>query len=46
MFDYVLDNFGKINIEDDRFMIEKSGKDYYDYPHWNKIRKQSLEYRV
>ena len=46
MFDYVLDNFGKINIKDDRFMIEKGGKDYYDYPHWNKIRKQSLEYRV
>jgi len=46
MFDYILDNFGRINIRDDRFMIERSGKNYYDYPHWDKVRVESLEYRV
>ena len=46
MFDYILDNFGRIDITDDRFMIERSGKNYYDYPYWDKIRVQALEYRV
>ena len=46
MFDYVLDNYGRININDSRFMIERSGKNYYDYPYWDKIRVQALEYRV
>ncbi len=46
MFDYILDNFGRINIRDGRFMIERSGKNYYDYPHWDKVRVESLEYRV
>ena len=46
MFDYVLDNYGRININDSRFMIERSGKNYYDYPHWDKIRVQALEYKV
>ena len=46
MFDYIIDNYGRIDIEDERFMIERSGKDYFDYPHWDKIRTQALEYRV
>ena len=46
MFDYILDNFGTINIKDDRFMIEKSGKNYYEYPHWDKVKAQALEYRT
>ena len=46
MFDYIIDNFGTIDIKDHRFMIERSGKRYRDYPHWDKIRTQALEYRV
>jgi hypothetical protein len=46
MFDYIIDNYGRIDIDDERFMIERSGKDYFDYPHWDKIRTQALEYRV
>ena len=46
MFDYIIDNYGTIDINDERFMIERSGKDYFDYPHWDKIRTQALEYRV
>ena len=46
MFDYIIDNYGRIDIEDKRFMIERSGKDYFDYPYWNKIRTHALEYRV
>jgi hypothetical protein len=46
MFDYIIDNYGRIDIEDERFMIEKGSKNYDDYPHWDKIRTQSLEYRL
>ena len=46
MFDYIIDNYGRIDIEDERFMIEKGSKNYDDYPHWDKIRTQALEYRV
>jgi hypothetical protein len=46
MFDYIIDNYGRIDIEDKRFMIEKGSKNYDDYPHWDKIRTQALEYRV
>jgi hypothetical protein len=46
MFDYIMDNYGRINIDDERFMIEKTGKKYKDYPHWDKIRVQSIEYRT
>ena len=46
MFDYIIDNYGTIDINDERFMIERSGKDYFDYLHWDKIRTQALEYRV
>ena len=46
MFDYIIDNYGRIDIEDERFMIENGSKNYDDYPHWDKIRKQALEYRV
>jgi hypothetical protein len=46
MFDYIIDNYGRININDERFMMERSGKDYFDYRQWNKVRVQALEYRV
>ena len=46
MFDYILDNMGRININDSRFMIERCGNDYYDYPHWSEVRKQAIEYRT
>ncbi len=46
MFDYILDNFGTIDIKDTRFMIENGSKDYFDYPHWDEIKKQALEYKV
>ena len=46
MFDYIIDNVGSIDIKDSRFMIEESGKDYFDYPHWDKIRLNSVGYRV
>jgi hypothetical protein len=46
MFDYIIDNYGTIDINDERFMIERSGKNYEDYPHWDKVRTQALEYRI
>ena len=46
MFDYIIDNYGRININDERFMIERSGKGYYDYQQWDKVRVQALEYIV
>ena len=46
MFDYIIDNYGRIDIEDERFMIEKGSKNYDDYPYWDKIRTQALEYRA
>ena len=46
MFDYIIDNFGRININDERFMIERASKNYSDYTQWDKIRAQSLEYKV
>ena len=46
MFDYIMDNMGRININDPRFMIERCGKNYFDYTHWDKIRSQSIEYRT
>ena len=46
MFDYIIDNYGRIDIEDERFMIENGSKNYGDYPHWDKIRTQAIEYRT
>ena len=46
MFDYIIDNYGRIDIEDERFMIERSSKDYFDYSRWDKVTKQALEYRA
>jgi hypothetical protein len=46
MFDYIIDNYGRIDIEDERFMIERSSKDYFDYSRWDKVTKQALEYRT
>ena len=46
MFDYIMDNYGRININDERFMIERCGKNYNDYSRWDEIRVQALEYRT
>tara|TARA_B100002019_G_C21159643_1_gene542601 strand:- start:4 stop:879 length:876 start_codon:yes stop_codon:yes gene_type:complete len=46
MFDYILDNNMKINIDDDRFMIERCGKHYGDYLQWEKIKAQAKAYRI
>ena len=46
MFDYIIDNYGTIDINDERFMIENGSKNYGDYPHWDKIRTQAIEYRT
>jgi len=46
MFDYIIDNFGRININDERFMIERCGKNYYDYTQWDKVKVESLGYRT
>ena len=46
MFDYIIDNYGRIDIEDERFMIEKGSKNYDGYTHWNEIKKQALKYRL
>ena len=46
MFDYIMDNMGRIDINDSRFMIERCGKKYTDYRQWDKIKVQSLEYRL
>ena len=46
MFDYIIDNFGRININDERFMIEMCGKKYNDYSQWDKIKVEAINYRV
>ena len=46
MFDYILDNFGTIDITDKRFMIERCGKNFYDYTKWDSVKMEALEYRV
>ena len=46
MFDYILDNFGRIDIRDERFMIERCGKNYYSYTQWDKVKVESLGYRT
>lgn len=46
MFDYIVDNNFKIDIMNKEFMVTKSGKEYFDYPYWDLIKKRSLEYRV
>jgi len=46
IFYYLKDNLGRININDERFMIERCGKNYTDYRQWDKIKVQSLEYRI
>ena len=39
-------NSHRININDERFMIQRASKNYSDYTQWDKIRVQSLEYKV
>ena len=46
MFDYIIDNYGRIDIKDERFMIEKGSKNYDGYTQWNEIKKQALAYRT
>ena len=46
MFDYILDNNMKIDITDERFKIQRTGKDFKDYKRWDEIRDEAIEYRV
>ncbi len=46
MFDYILDNNMKIDIKDKRFRIERSGKHYGEYPHWDLIKDEAIAYRT
>ena len=46
MFDYILDNNMRIDITDERFKIERCGKHYDDYSHWNEIRDEAIVYRL
>ena len=46
MFDYIVDNDLRIDIKDSRFMIEESGNIFSQYPHWDVIRKKSIEFRT
>ena len=42
----ILDNNMKIDIKDERFKIERCGKHYDDYSHWNEIRDEAIVYRL
>ncbi len=46
MFDYILDNNMKIDITDERFKIERCGKEFGDYSRWNEVRDEAIAYRV
>ena len=46
MFDYILDNNMKIDITDERFKIERCGKEFSDYSRWNEIRDEAIAYRI
>ena len=46
MFDYILDNNMKIDITDERFKIQRVGKDFKDYKRWDEIRDEAIAYIV
>ena len=46
MFDYILDNNMKIDITDERFMMERGKKNFKDYSQWDIVRQKSIDYRV
>ena len=46
MFDYILDNNMKIDITDERFKIERCGKEFGDYSRWNEVRDEAISYRI
>ena len=46
MFDYILDNNMKIDITDERFKIERCGKEFSDYSRWNEIRDEAIAYKI
>ena len=46
MFDYILDNNMKIDIKDERFKIQRTGKDFKDYKRWDEIRDEAIAYRT
>ena len=46
MFDYILDNNMKIDIKDERFKIQRTGKDFRDYKRWDEIRDEAIAYRL
>ena len=46
MFDYILDNNMKIDITDERFKIQQTGKNFKDYKRWDIIRDEAIAYRI
>jgi len=46
MFDYIVDNNFKIDVNDNRFLIENGGYKFEDYTQWNLVTKQSLGFRA
>lgn len=46
MFDYILDNNMKIDITDERFKMERCGKEFDDYSRWDEVRNEAIAYRV
>ena len=46
MFDYILDNNMKIDITDERFKIQRTGKDFRDYKRWDEIRDEAIAYKI
>jgi hypothetical protein len=46
MFDYILDNNMKIDITDERFKIQRVGKDFRDYKRWDEIRDEAIAYKI
>ena len=46
MFDYIVDNNFKIDVNDNRFVIENGSDKYEDYTQWDFVTKQSLGFRA
>jgi hypothetical protein len=46
MFDYIIDNYGRIDIEDERFMIQRVGRNFTDYKRWDEIRDEAIAYII
>ena len=46
MFDYILVNNIRIDISDERFKIQRCGKEFEDYKRWDEIRNEAIAYRL